>query len=295
MKNKKSAYTLCLVLMLFIAFSVCSSAKMIVTDAYLSFEIYTGSGEVSVDIGDDFITRDHDIGQFEELQMDRYKIEADIINKDKYTVETKDGITRITLKEDFLKTFKDGRYYMTAEFENAEVPLMLFVVTEKIVLPDAVYDFKYVAENGNAIANNLGTNDVRFFSALFEKLTLDGKEVDKSNYSVSEWMHVTTIHLNADYVKTFAPGEYTFTAQFMNADTTLKLKIHAAGDVNGDGTVNAADARLALRASAKLEELSDMQKKAADVDSKDGITAADARKILRAAAKLDAFVSFDEE
>lgn len=59
-----------------------------------------------------------------------------------------------------------------------------------------------------------------------------------------------------------------------------------SGDVNCDGKLTAADARLALRYSAKLEKLSEIQIAAADVDGKKGVTAADARMILRAAAGL---------
>ena len=59
------------------------------------------------------------------------------------------------------------------------------------------------------------------------------------------------------------------------------------GDVNGDGYVKANDARTALRAAAKLEELNEKALKAADIDGNGKITAAEARKILRFAAKLD--------
>lgn len=55
-------------------------------------------------------------------------------------------------------------------------------------------------------------------------------------------------------------------------------------DLDGDGNVTAADARLALRHSARLEKLSDAQIFAADKEGK--ITAAVARTILRTAAKL---------
>ena len=60
-----------------------------------------------------------------------------------------------------------------------------------------------------------------------------------------------------------------------------------AGDANGDGRLTAADARLALRASAKLEELDDMGFAAADLDPDGRITAREARWILRASAKLE--------
>ncbi len=57
-------------------------------------------------------------------------------------------------------------------------------------------------------------------------------------------------------------------------------------DVNCDGKVTSADARLALRHAAKLEYLNGMPRNAADVNSRRGITAADARMILRVAANV---------
>ncbi|MBQ9879064.1 MAG: leucine-rich repeat protein [Clostridia bacterium] len=60
------------------------------------------------------------------------------------------------------------------------------------------------------------------------------------------------------------------------------------GDTDGDGTVNATDARLALRAAAKLDALEGAFGSAADTDGDGNINATDARGILRAAAKLDA-------
>lgn len=59
------------------------------------------------------------------------------------------------------------------------------------------------------------------------------------------------------------------------------------GDVNGDGKLTAADARLALRISAKLETPTDVQFTAADYNKDRKITAADARSILRKSAKLE--------
>lgn len=58
-------------------------------------------------------------------------------------------------------------------------------------------------------------------------------------------------------------------------------------DVNGDGNISAADARLALRASARLEVLEGNSFTAADTDKDGKITASDARRILRKASKLD--------
>ena len=64
------------------------------------------------------------------------------------------------------------------------------------------------------------------------------------------------------------------------------VKEYDAGDVDGNGDVLANDARLALRFSAKLEELDKYQQKAADVDGSGDVLANDARQILRFSAKL---------
>ena len=66
-----------------------------------------------------------------------------------------------------------------------------------------------------------------------------------------------------------------------------------AGDINYDGNVNSADARLALRRAVDLEtdeSLNALGEKAAvraNVDGKEDITSADARQILRFAVELD--------
>ncbi len=68
-----------------------------------------------------------------------------------------------------------------------------------------------------------------------------------------------------------------------------------AGDVDLNGTINAADARLALRASASLEHLSPEQSVNSDVDRNGKITAADARLILRCSAKLETLEAYSAE
>jgi hypothetical protein len=63
-------------------------------------------------------------------------------------------------------------------------------------------------------------------------------------------------------------------------------KFYMLGDVNFDGKITAADARLALRASAQIETLTSEQFIVADVDGNGKITASDARDILRYSALL---------
>ena len=73
-------------------------------------------------------------------------------------------------------------------------------------------------------------------------------------------------------------------AVYMDSSSTVTSK---KGDVNTNGKIEAADARLIIRYSAGLEKFTDAQKKAADVNTDSKITAADARKVLRAAANLE--------
>ena len=67
------------------------------------------------------------------------------------------------------------------------------------------------------------------------------------------------------------------------------------GDVDGDGTVAAEDARITLRAAVKLQSLSRVEQLAADADLDGRVTPSDARLILRASVKLeklpDVFIS----
>lgn len=58
-------------------------------------------------------------------------------------------------------------------------------------------------------------------------------------------------------------------------------------DIDGNGKTTAADARLALRTSAQLENLEGVYFESADITGDGKITASDARKILRIAANLE--------
>ena len=59
------------------------------------------------------------------------------------------------------------------------------------------------------------------------------------------------------------------------------------GDINGDGKVNSADARTALRAAAQIEDLTRVQAYLGDMNESGKVDASDARTILRIAARLE--------
>ena len=61
----------------------------------------------------------------------------------------------------------------------------------------------------------------------------------------------------------------------------------AMGDVDDDGRVTAADARLVLRCSVGLEKKSQMMEERGNTDGDDRISAGDARLVLRRSVGLD--------
>ena len=73
----------------------------------------------------------------------------------------------------------------------------------------------------------------------------------------------------------------------ISAFAETKVDTSRMGDVNGDGKVTAADARLILRVAANLDKETDEIKAYGDIDNNGKIKASDARIILRVAASLE--------
>ena len=76
--------------------------------------------------------------------------------------------------------------------------------------------------------------------------------------------------------------------QILEKDSSVlrEYKAIVLYDVDGNGEIQAADARLALRASVSLETLEGVYKTAADTDGDGAVKAADARTILRRSVGL---------
>ena len=70
-------------------------------------------------------------------------------------------------------------------------------------------------------------------------------------------------------------------------NTSNTLTVSVKGDVDGNGTISANDARQTLRAAVGLTKLSGMTLFAGDADRDDKISANDARLILRASVGLE--------
>ena len=117
-----------------------------------------------------------------------------------------------------------------------------------------------------------------------------------TNYLTDEWYDTKVKWLAQYYNRVTYTGsydiwQYTGSGKIDgingNVDMNRSYVSFRKGDVDGDGSITAADARKILRASAGLEELQGQNLANADADGDGKITAADARKVLRESAGLE--------
>ncbi len=104
----------------------------------------------------------------------------------------------------------------------------------------------------------------------------------------------TSIRSNGKYTQFNVYNRYV-SPGVLNGDYTAVEGQYLLGDVNVDGTVSVADARLALRIAARLDDYPDVDSvvfKNADVNGDGYITTADARIILRVCAGLATFADY---
>ena len=280
-------------LSLIISFSmlVTASAKIIVSDYYLPFDVWQGSGENSVLIKDySSVSSLNEHLAYEAFEGLYFKDEK--VDENAYLTENSDGFIKLILREDYVKNFEDGIYYFKAEYENIEIGLKLYVITEKAAVSDTVFEADKWYGNSSATFTVTGI-DYPLGASVLEYISLNDEKIDSSNYSVSFMGNNGIIIFKEDYLKSLKPDTYVFDAEFMSV-TGIKLRIEISdyydkGDADGNGIVNSADARMVLRAAAKLEKLSEKAEAACNVNYDNIITSADARLILRVAAQLDVF------
>ena len=82
-------------------------------------------------------------------------------------------------------------------------------------------------------------------------------------------------------------GVIEYACMLCSTVITEEIPAPKYGDIDGDQTVTAKDARLALRSAVGLERLTDMQTVAGDIDHTGTVEIGDARYILRIAVGLD--------
>ncbi len=200
---------------------------------------------------------------------------------------------------------KDGMHFWVQEFRaptsSAEYTKPCDTVTPVSVkmlssTPYSIYSDN-LSDNALNVEKSAGLPETYIsFPTIFSFATSDFK-LNNASYNIAD-TSVAVIKNNTVYG--ISTGQTTLTISFGNKKLEIPVNVISVsdesdipavekGDIDSNGKISASDARLVLRAAAKLENLSAEQTAAADVNGDSRITASDARKILRVSAKLEQF------
>lgn len=160
-------------------------------------------------------------------------------------------------------------------------------------------------QNCTVCGEKLAERVIPALADVSDKLEVEGDTINvDSNGKISTIRIKTKIEAIAESIRNdnFAivdkDGKEIATNEYIGTGSKIQIKDNSGkvineytvcvpNDVDGNGKTTAADARLALRGSAKLENIEGVYATASDVDGNGKITAADARKILRVSAGLE--------
>ncbi len=149
---------------------------------------------------------------------------------------------------------------------------------EKADLPVGVYTYASWANNymGQAFLN--------------EKLFWLADWTGERNYDGNYLLHQFTSSGNVNGIEgdvDVSVCYFDFPAWYNEIYLPKLAQTFMLGDVDRSGRITSSDARMTLRASAKLTFLSGLRFQAADLNSDGRVTAAEARRILRYSAQLE--------
>lgn len=178
----------------------------------------------------------------------------------------------------------DYTFMRCSNLREVNIPASVIKIGDGIFYwSDSIRQINY--DGDKAGWNNIEISDVE--NDWVSYLTINCKKepvVDEPTTQKPDVQEPTTQEPDVQEPTTQKPDVQEPTTQ---EPTTQKPVESTPGDLDGNGKITAADARVALRISAKLEKATEAQKLIADVNKDGKITAADARKILRVAAKLE--------
>lgn len=173
---------------------------------------------------------------------------------------------------------------------------------------------KFVLGSGNIVTVSYGGKSISLdFTYAIDEITglkvitpqvmnfILGEKIDLSELKVYLIKKSGAQTLITDYtlsgIDPSVPGAQTAQVVYGEFSEVFTVNIspyYQRGDVDGNASITAADARSALRAAVKIITLSGKPLTAADADADGNVTAADARLILRAAVGLEEILKFDD-
>lgn len=216
-------------------------------------------------------------------------------------------------KDSFVKTgLKVNAYYadgteelvrendLNIEGFNTKVPVGQQKITVKYLGCSATFEITIEAPDDPAIPKRIEfikyPDKVEYELGTTEKLDLTGMQAKAIFVDADGKQREEDVAISDVVVVEFKPDALGWLPVYISykgcitlltvnvVEATVKYKL---GDINEDGNVTTADARLALRNSVGLEKLSDVQLLAADINKNGKVETSDARLILRAAVGLE--------
>lgn len=137
------------------------------------------------------------------------------------------------------------------------------------------------------IAKPEDNEEIKVSESKTDIFAVVGKTVEQLNSAITE----NTEILNADGSNAKTDDKIASGMKLVIKDENGEIidtkTVVVPGDVDGDASITATDARSTLRASVGLDKLSGWAQAASDVDGGNKLEAADARSILRASVGLD--------
>ena len=178
-------------------FSVSASAA---TPKMYSFNNYTGSETVSVDLQGDYT-------KFARLEDKNGEIDSK-----NYTVSGDEQKTTVTLKEDYLSSLENGDYTFNGYFENI------------------LNTYEFTAHENVGVSIPAG-EDCEFYN-----LTVGETEVDNANYDIEKTSVGFVITVKSEYLQTLPENTSFFAHYYDNSVCSINLQVAKQGTNSATGS-----------------------------------------------------------
>lgn len=181
-------------------------------------------------------------------------------------------------------------------------------------ITEKTYSISYVLGSDDVKESQVVNKNKVFVRTTTEQISLEDAQTINQNYKFGGWYLDKEYTQKIEYIRAYTTGNITLYAKWVSKkepepptdpekptepDTENPdnpVKVTEWGDATLSDGVTAADARLILRFSAKLEtEFSEAQKKVSDINNDSVVNAADARIVLRLSAKLEKIEELKEK
>lgn len=175
-----------------------------------------------------------------------------------------DGYVQLTIGSEQLDSVtEDGVYIIDQK--------VFTILEDDFKLPEIIRAYAHIGEGEDTLAVDFNIMETLYVDANHTHVDANSDSICDLCATISEDA------LNHDHID----------KDFSCSCDICGYPVYYWGDMNMDGRVTAADARLALRISAKIDELTAYALLVGDINQDGKITALDARKVLRIAAKLE--------